>query len=322
MLLLGACYGNDKDPAAPRPSFVVTPSPATVDVRVDSLSAPLTAVVKDAQGTTVANATVSYVPDDPTIASVYYNAKTGTYHAVGRQPGTTRLRVEYGVTSQPAYINVTVRPHPVVQVDLLPATATINSGSTVQLKATLLGAAGDTVKSLIIVRDSVTSDTVIVRAATFSVPSADAAIASVNSTGRVTGLKGGTARVIAKYVNVSKASNPAAIDTATVADTSIITVNQSPVASIVITPSSATIAPKGSVTLRYTYRGANNSTTTGGAPTVVSSDPTIATIGTIDPVAQTVIVTGVKVGDATITFSFTPAGATAPVTQTALIAVR
>lgn len=322
LLVLGACYGKDKDPAAPRPSFTVTPSPATVDVRVDSLSAPLSAAVKDAQGGTVANATVNYVSDDPTIASIYYNATTHNYYAVGRQPGTTRIRAEYGVTSQPAYIAVTVRPRAVTKVDLLPATATINSGSAVQLTATLIDAMGDTIKPLIVVRDSVTADTVVRRVATFSVATADAAIASVSSSGRVTGLKGGTARIIAKYVNTSKAATPAAADTATVADTSVITVAQSPVAAITVTPTTATIAPKSSVTLRYSYRAANGSTTTAGAPTVVSSDTTVATIGTIDPVAQTVIVTGVKVGDATITLSIIPTGGTTPVSQTALIAVR
>ena len=322
VLLLGACYDKG-EPAAPRPTFSVTPTPTSVDVRVDSLSAvPLTAAVKNAQGQNIADAPVSFVSEDATIASVYFNATTGQYYAVGRQAGTTRIRVTSGINTPAAYIDVTVRPRPVERVDLTPATATINSGSTVQLTARLITATGDTVKPLIVVRDPTVplADTVMRRVATFS--SADAAVASVSSTGRVTGLKGGTARIIATYKNTSKAATPAPADTATVADTSIITVNQSLVASIVVTPSTAQIAPKGNVTLRYTYRGANNVTTTGGAPTVVSSDPTVATVGTIDPVAQTVVITGVKVGDATITFSFLPAGATVPVTQTALIAVR
>lgn len=315
-LLLGACYGNDKDPAAPRPSFVVTPNQTSITVRVDAVApTPLAATVKTTAGADVADAEVSYVPDDATIAGIAFVG--GNYYVYGRQPGTTRIQVKYGVGSAPAFIDVTVTPHPVTQVDLLPATATILSGNTVQLTATLLASPTDTIKPT-----KVGTTTVFSRAATFSVASADAAVASVSSTGRVTGLKGGTARVIATYKNTSKAATPAAADTATVADTSVITVTQSPVATITVTPTTAQISPKGSVTLRYTYRGANNSTTTAGAPTVVSSDTTIATVGAVDAAAQTVIVTGVKVGDATITFSFTPAGASSPVTQTALIAVR
>ena len=50
VLLAGACYKTE-DPAAPIVSFSVTPVPATVDVRVDSLApTPLSAVVKDKNG--------------------------------------------------------------------------------------------------------------------------------------------------------------------------------------------------------------------------------------------------------------------------------
>jgi hypothetical protein len=175
----------------------------------------------------------------------------------------------------------------------------------------MLAAVGDTIKAV-----RANGSTITTRTATFSVAAADASVASVNSTGRVTGLKGGTARVIATYKNTSKAANPAPADTATVADTSIITVNQSAVATITVSPTIASITPKGNVTLRYTYRGANGSVTTGAAPTVISSNPAVATVGTIDPVAQTVIITGVAVGDATITFTV------GTVTQTVPIAVR
>lgn len=311
VLLLGACYDKN-DPSAPTPAFSITPTPTTIDVRVDSAFAtPLSAVVKTAAGQTVADAPVSYVSEDPTVAGIFYQSSTGNYYVYGRQAGTTRILVNYGATSAPAYITVTVRPRPVVKVDLLPATATINTGSTVQLTATLLAGTADTVKTL-----RIGTSNVFTRAATFSVASADAAVASVNSTGRVTGLSAGTARVIATYKNTTKAANPTAADTATVADTSVITVNQSPVATITVTPTTATVAPKGNVTLKYTYRGSNGTVTTGAAPTVVSSNPAVATVGTIDPVAQTVIITAVAVGDATITFTV------GTVTQTVLIAVR
>lgn len=317
-LLLGACYDKN-DPAAPTPSFSITPTPATIDVKVDSAFAtPLSAVVKSASGSTIADAPVSFVSEDATVAGVYFQSSTGNYYVYGRQPGTTRIRVSYGATAAPAYITVTVRPRPVVTVDLLPATATVNTGSTVQLTATLLAGPADTIKSVV-----ANGSTVTRRTATFTVATADTAVASVSSTGRVTARTPGTARVIATYKNTSKAATPAAADTATVADTSIITVVQAPVATITVTPTTAQVAPKGNVTLRYTYRGANGTTTLGAAPTVVSSDPTVATVGTIDPVAQTVIITGVKAGDATITFSYIPVGSTTPVTQTtALIAVR
>ena len=315
VLLAGACYKTE-DPAAPIVSFSVTPVPATVDVRVDSLApTPLSAVVKDKNGTVVSGIVLGFVPDDATIASVFWNHDTDEYFVLGRQAGTTRIRVTYGATSTPGYITVTVRPRPVVTVDLLPATASLVTGGAQQFTATLLAAPGDTVKTL-------RQDTLFVfrRTATFSIASADASRATVNTTGRVTAVAPGTARVIATYKNTTKAATFTNADTVSVADTSVVTITQAPAATFTVTPASATLAPKGSIALRYSCRAANGSTTPCATPTAVSSNTTVASVGLIDPVAQTITINASQTagtsGDATITIT------SGTLVTTVLIAVR
>ena len=312
LVLAGACYTTE-DPAAPVINYSVTPSPATITVRVDSLApTPLSAEVKDKSGKVVSDIDLNYVVDDATIAGVFYNHDTGLYYVYGRQPGTTRVRVTYGATSTPGYITVNVTPRPVVAVDLQPATASLLTGSTQQFTATLLAGPGDTVKTL-------RQDTLFVtrRTATYSIASADAARATVNAAGRVTALAPGTARVIATFKNTTKAPTFTNADTATVADTSIVTITQSPAVTFILTPATATLAPSGSIALKYTCRGANGTTTVCATPTATSSDATVATVTAIDPVAQTVTVkAGTVTGDATITVT---SGA---LSKTSLIAVR
>jgi hypothetical protein len=315
LLIGGACYKTE-DPAAPIVNFSVTPSPATIDVRVDSLApTPLSAVVKDKSGTVVSGVDVNFVPDDATIVGVFFDGPTGSYYAYGRQAGTTRIRVTYGATSTPGYITVTVRPRPVVTVDLLPATASLVTGGTQQFTATLLAGPADTVKTL-----RFGSAAVFARTATYAIAAADAGRATVTATGRVTAVAPGTARVIARYKNTTKAATFTTADTVTVADTSVVTITQAPAATFTVTPASATIAPKGAVTLRYSCRAANGTLTTCATPTAVSDNPTIADVGVIDPVAQTIIVTATQTagtsGNATITIT------SGTLVATAIIAVR
>ena len=317
VLIAAACYKTE-DPAAPIVSFSVTPSPATVDVRVDSVvPTPLAAVVTDRTGATIdAAAGLHFVPDDATIANVYYQSATDEYFIYGRQAGTTRIRVTYGATSTPGYITVTVRPRPVVAVDLQPPTATLVTGGTQQFTATLLAGPTDTVKTV----RSPSGAAIVTRTATYSIAAADASRATVSATGRVTAVAPGTARVIATYKNTTKAATFTNADTVTVADTSVVTITQAAATTFTVTPASATLAPKGSIALKYSCRAANGSATTCATPTAVSSNPAVATVGLIDPVAQTITVNASTVagttGDATITIT------SGPLVTTVLIAVR
>jgi hypothetical protein len=313
LALLGACYKTE-DPAAPVVNFSVTPTPAAITVRVDSLfSTPLSSVVKDKNGSVVPDVDVNYVPDDATIAGVFFKGSTGEYFVYGRQAGTTRIRVTYGATSTPGYITVTVTPRPVVAVDLLPTSATLVTGGTQQFTATLLAGPGDTVKTL---RSGTTA--VFARTATYSIASADASRATVNATGRVTAVAPGTARVIATYRNTTKATTFTNADTVTVADTSIVTITQAPAATFTVSPVTTTLTPNGSVTLRYTCKAANGSATPCPLTTAVSSNPAVADVTVIDQAAQTIIVkAGAGTGDAIITIS---SGTIAP--TTVLIGVR
>jgi hypothetical protein len=312
LVLLGACYKTE-DPAAPIVNFSVTPTPATLTVKVDSLfPTALSAEVKDKSGTVVSGVDVNYVVDDPTIAGVFYKGSTGEYFVYGRQAGTTRIRVTYGATSTPGYITVTVTPRPVVTVDLLPATANLVTGGTQQFTATLLAGPADTVKALV-----VGTTTVFRRTATYSIAAADASKATVSSTGRVTAVAAGTARVIATYKNTTKAATFTTADTATVADTSVVTITQSPATTFTVTPATATLTPNGSIALKYACKAANGSTTVCPTPVAVSSNPTVADVTATDAVAQTITIkAGAGTGDATITIT------SGTLTQTVLIAVR
>ena len=312
LVLLAACYKTE-DPAAPVVNYSVAPTPAAITVRVDALFAtPLSAEVKDKNGAVVADVPVNYVADDATVAGIYFAAATGAYFVYGRQAGTTRIRATYGATSTPGYITVTVTPRPVVTIDLQPTAATLLTGNTQQFTATLLAGPTDTVKTL--VQNGVS---VFRRSATWSIASADAAIATVSTTGRVTAVAPGTARVIATYRNTTKAASFTNADTVTVADTSIVTVTQSPATALTVTPATATLAPNGSLAARYTCRGANGTTTVCPAPVAVSSNPTVADVTAVDAVAQTVTIkAGAGTGDATITITI------GTLSKTVLIGVR
>ena len=155
-------------------------------------------------------------------------------------------------------------PAPVASVTLSPASATVNEGQSLQLTATLRDANGNVL---------------VGRSITWS--SSNSAAATVNSTGLVTGVVAGSATITATSEGQS--------------GTSAITVVHMPVASVTVTPASATVSAGSSVQLTATPKDANGNTLTGRTVTWQSSNTAAATVNASG------LVTGVAAGSATIT---------------------
>jgi uncharacterized protein YjdB len=163
---------------------------------------------------------------------------------------------------------VTVTTVPVARVDVAPTTDTLDAGGTVQLSATPRAANGTALTGRTVTWESSDTD-----------------VARVSSSGLVTAVAGGTATVTATSEGRS--------------GTATITVRR-PVARVVITPGSATIAYKGSprereVRLTATAYDADGDVVTGLSVTWFNSNTSAASV------SGTGLVTGVNDGVANVT---------------------
>lgn len=156
--------------AVPVGSVVVSPSPASVVV---AGTLPLVATVKDAQGNVLPGRVVTWISSDATVATV---ASDGT--VTGIAVGTvTVTATSGGVAGSTA---VTVSAAPVASLAVAPRTATIPVGATEQLTAILRDSAGHLLTG---------------RAITWI--SQQPGIATVDTSGLVTGLATGTCTITA-----------------------------------------------------------------------------------------------------------------------------
>jgi uncharacterized protein YjdB len=151
----------------------------------------------------------------------------------------------------------------VASVSVSPSSATVQVGKTQQLTATLKDASGNPLTG---------------RTITWS--SSNMAVATVSSSGLVTGVKAGAATITATSEGKS--------------GTASITV-PAPVASVSVSPSSATVQVGKTQQLTATLKDASGNTLTGRTITWSSSNTAVATV------SSSGLVTGVKAGTATIT---------------------
>jgi uncharacterized protein YjdB len=154
----------------------------------------------------------------------------------------------------------------IATVTISPASATVNVAWTTNLTATARNANGN-----------------IVSGVTFTWSSSNASIASVSSTGVVTGVAPGTATIFA--IAGGKTG------------TSSITVQLAPVDRIVVTPSNPTVNIGQTVQLTATLYDQRNNVLTGRTVTWLTSDATKATV------SSTGLVTALKKGNVNITAS-------------------
>src|SRR5207248_7504681 len=175
---------------------------------------------------------------------------------------------------------ITVTPVPVATVTVAPATASVATGQMVQLSATPKDASGNPLTGRVITWTS-----------------SDNTIASVNGSGLVSGVAaGGPVTITATSEGQS--------------GTASITVSGVPVASVTVSPASASVPAGQTVQLSATLRDANGNILTGRSVTWASNNTSVATV------TGTGLVTGKVAGSATITATSEGQSGTAAITVT------
>src|SRR5438128_4237836 len=159
---------------------------------------------------------------------------------------------------------VTVTPAPVASVTLNPTSTTVLVGQTAQLSATTTDSAGN-----------------VLSGRTVTWVSSNSSVAAVSAVGLVTGVGLGSATIIATSEGQS--------------NTASVTVTNVPVASVSVTPASATLQVGQTVQLTATPRDSNGNALSGRVVAWSSSTPSAATV------SASGLVAGVAAGSATIT---------------------
>ena len=272
---VGGVPGTATIIVSPLPSSItdLTVTPTTVSLRGGRTQA-LTPTVTQPAG--AATATVTYGTTTPNVATV---SVTGVITAVA--PGTATITVTatavgntgYSAASRTATATVTVTAVPVITVQVAPATASVLTGSTQQLVVTPRDSAGQ----------ALTGRTV-------SWASLNAAVATVNASGLVTGVTAGTATITATVDGV--------VGNAT------LTVQPAPpaVTEVTVSPTSVSLGAGQTRALSPTVTQPTGATT--ATVSYGTSDPAVATVSSAG------VITGVTVGSATITVTATAPGST------------
>jgi len=254
------------------PVASVTVSPATASLTVGQ-TAQLTATPKDANGNPLTGRTITWSSSDNTIATVN---GSGLVTGVGPGGPVTITATSEG-QSGTATVNVTLAP--VASVTVTPSSASIAITGTVQLTATTKDANGNPLTG---------------RAVTWS--SSDNTIATVNGSGLVTGVAAGPVTITATSEGKS--------------GTATITVAGAPVASVTVTPASASVQAGQTQQLSATLKDANGNILTGRTVTWSSSNTSVATV------SSSGLVTAKVAGSATITATSEGQSGTASITVT------
>src|SRR6184192_451112 len=185
-----------------------------------------------------------------------------------------------GNVSTAASVTVTGCPLPVASVSVTPATATIGVGQTAQYAAITRDAFGNPLGG---------------RTVTWS--SSNPAVATVNGAGQATGVAVGAATLTATSEGKS--------------GTAAITVTTVPVASVTVSPATASVPAGQGVQLTATLKDANGNTLTGRTVTWSSDNTAVATV------SGSGLVSGVAAGAATITATSEAKSGTSAITVTA-----
>ncbi|HEX5385193.1 MAG TPA: Ig-like domain-containing protein [Gemmatimonadales bacterium] len=240
-------------PLAPVASVTVSPDPAGVVV---GATVQLTATLKDAGGNVLTGRAVTWSSSNTSVATV-----SPSGDVTGVAAGTATITAASEGRSGGA--SLTVSPVPVATVTVTPNPASVQTGATVQLTATLKDADGNVLSG---------------RTVTWS--SNATSKATVSTSGLVTGVAVGSATITASSGGKS--------GSATVNVTAV------PVATVTVSPNPASVNVGATVQLTATLKDANGNVLTGRAVTW-SSNSANATV------SSTGVVTGQAAGSATIT---------------------
>src|SRR5438094_582144 len=259
---------------------VVCPPPAVASVDVTPPSASvqagqtvqLTATPKDANGAPLSGRTVTWSSSNTSVATV---SNSGLVSGV--TPGTATITATSEGKSGTS--TITVPPVPVASVEVTPATASVQAGQTVQLTATPRDANGAPLSG---------------RTVTWS--SSTTAVATVSNGGLVSGVTPGSATITATSEGKS--------------GTSSVTVTNVPVATVEVTPPSASVPAGQTVQLTATPKDVGGTPLSGRTVTWASSNKAVATV------SNSGLVSGVTPGSATITATSEGKNGTSSVTVT------
>ncbi len=277
-LLLAAlisCSKSDKaktPPIGPVPVATVVVAPASATIATGGTTT-LTATCKAADGDPLTGRTVTWTSNHVNLATVDGNGMV-TGVAAGDVVITATCEGVGGTS------NITVSAVPVASVAVTPASATIDQNSTVQLTATPKDGGGTPLTG---------------RLVTWS--SDNLAAATVNGSGKVTGVTPGTANVTATCEGKT--------------GTSAITVNAVAVASVDVSPPSASVSQGSTVQLTATPKSGTGTPLTGRTITWSSDNTAYATVN------GSGLVTGVAVGPANITATCEGKSGSSAITVTA-----
>jgi uncharacterized protein YjdB len=251
------------------PVSTVTVTPSPASATVGGTT-QLTATTKDALGGTLTGRAITWSSGSPSIATV---SQTGlvTGVAAGSAVITASSEGKSGTST------VTVSAPPVATVTLAPPTATIVPGGTTTFTPTLKDANGNTLTG---------------RAVTWL--SSATGVATVNASGVVTGVAEGTATITA----TSDGKN----------GTATVTVQAGPVATVTLSPPTATVLVGDTQQLTPTLKDAGGNVLSGRTVTWGSSNTNVATV------SASGLVTGVGAGTATITATSENKSGTATIT--------
>ena len=259
-------------------SVAVTPSPVTM---LAGQSTQLAASARDAAGAVIGGKTFVWSSSNTAVATV---ASDGTVKAVGAGSATITATAD-GVSGTSA---VTVSNIPVATVEVTPQGPSLSVGETRALTAVTKDAGGTRLEN---------------RAVTWT--SSNPNVAVVSSAAVVTAVSPGTTTITA--------TSEGKIGTSIV---TVVAPPPTPVASVTIEPTSASLIPGQKVTFTATARDANGNALTGRAITWETSAPLVGSLSTTSGTSTEV--TGLAIGSTTIKATSETKSGTATVTVTAV----
>jgi uncharacterized protein YjdB len=238
------------------PVASVSVSPSSASV-LPAQTVQLTATTLDSTGAALNGRTVTWSSSSTGVATV-----NGSGLVTGVAVGSTTVTA--ASEGRSASSSVTVTTVPVASVTVTPASGSLYVGQTVQLTATPKDSAGNPLTGRVIAWSS-----------------DNTTVATVSTSGLVTGKGAGSATITAATGGKS--------------GTSTITAAIVPVASVVVSPASASVPTGNMVQLTATPKDSVGNTLTGRAITWSSSATSVASV------SSSGLVTGVTIGSATIT---------------------
>ena len=237
------------------PVASLTLAPAAATITAGA-TVQLSATTRDAGGNILTGRAITWTSSATGIATVSANGLV-----TGVSAGTANVIATSEGKSDTAAITVTAVP--VASLTITPASANLRVGGTVQLSATTRDAGGNILTG---------------RAITWT--SSSTGVATVSANGLVTGVAAGSANIIATSEGKS--------------DTAAVTVTVVPVASLVLTPATATITIGATVQLSAVTKDSAGGVLTGRTTTWTSTATGVATV------SANGLVSGVAVGTAQV----------------------